>query len=497
MSERHEIAIIGTGFSGLGMAIKLKQAGFEDFVLLERAEDLGGTWRDNHYPGLCCDIPSHVYSFSYELNTKWTRGFAPGWEILDYIRKTAEKHGIEPHIRYGHEALDAAWDEGAQRWEIETPKGTISARVLISGAGGLADPKEPEIPGLERFQGKTFHSASWDHDYDLNGKSVAVIGTGASAIQFVPQIQPQVASLDLYQRTPPWIVPRFDHEITRPEHWALRWIPFAPRIVRWALYGVMEVRIVGFRNPRIMRPVMWLARRNIRRQVRDPELADKVTPDYTLGCKRVLISDDYLPALAQPNVDVITDGIREVRENSVVSEDGTEREVDAIIFGTGFHVADPPIAQRLRGRGGHSLSEVWREEGMEAHRGTAIAGFPNFFILLGPNTGLGHNSVVIMIEAQVNYVIQALEQMRGRDAATIEVRREVQDAFNEGVQGAMEGTVWTAGHCNSWYLDRHGRNRTLWPGSTLSFRRRVRRFEPAEFEIAAPEPAEERVPVRG
>ena len=492
--ETVRIAIVGSGFSGLGMAIRLKEAGIDDFVVLERADDLGGTWRDNHYPGLCCDVPSHVYSYSFELNPFWTRGFAPGWEILDYLRKCADKHGVLEHIRYRHEVLGASWREEARHWEIETAGGRFAARFLVVGAGALTDPSVPDLPGLGDFEGTTFHSAHWDHDHDLTGERVAVIGTGASAIQFVPQIQPQVEELYLFQRTPPWIIPRLDHEITRPEHWLLRWIPFAPALVRAVLYWLLEIRVLGFRNPWLMKAADRVARWHLRRQVPDPELRRKLTPDYTMGCKRILISDDYYPSLSRPNVEVITDGVEEIRKRSVVSGDGTEREIDTIIFGTGFHVVDPPIAEVITGSDGRTLADHWHGS-MQAYLGTAVAGFPNLFMMIGPNTGLGHNSMVFMIESQLNYILDCLRKMEENDADTVEVRREAQDAFNERLQASMQGTVWTAGHCKSWYLDDTGRNTTLWPTWSVSFRRRTRRFDPEAYELRnGSEAVGERVP---
>jgi cation diffusion facilitator CzcD-associated flavoprotein CzcO len=372
------IAIVGAGFSGLGMGIRLKQAGIHDFVVLERADDLGGTWRDNDYPGICCDVPSHVYSYSFQLNPFWTRGFAPQWEILAYLRHTAFKYAVPPHIRYHHEVLEASWDEDAQRWNIETTRGPFTADVLVCAAGPLSDPTVPDVPGLSDFEGKMFHSAQWDYEHDLSGERVGVIGTGASAIQFVPQIQPQVGQMYLFQRTPPWVIPRLDHQITWPEHWLLRWIPFAPALVRAVLYWTLESRVAGFRNPRLMKIANRVAQWHLRRQVADPGLREKLTPDYTIGCKRILISDDYYPSLTQPNVEVVTSGLNEVRKSSVVTGDGRELEVDTIIFGTGFHVTDPPIAQRVRGRGGRSLAEAWTPS-MQAYLGTTVAGFPNLF----------------------------------------------------------------------------------------------------------------------
>ena len=482
--ENVDVVVVGTGFSGLGMGVRLRQAGFEDFVLLERAEDIGGTWRDNDYPGCCCDVPSHVYSFSFALNPKWTRGFAPHHEIKQYLDDVADSFGLRPFIRYRHEVTGATWDEQARRWLVDTTEGRFCARALVSGAGALSDPMIPDIPGRETFAGAQWHSADWNHEHDLTGERVACIGTGASAIQFVPAIQPRVERLHLFQRTPPWIMPRWDHEITDVEHRLLK-LPFAPLVVRGALYWLLESRVIGFRRPRIMKAAARLAHWHLKRQVPDPELRRKLTPDYTMGCKRILISDDYFPSLTQPNVELVTDGIREIRPHSVVGEDGTEREVDTIIWGTGFRVIDQPIAERIRGRGGRTLAEHWRGQGMSAYKGTTVAGFPNFFFLLGPNTGLGHNSMVFMIESQINYVLDCLKTLRTRGAHLAEVRPQVQEHYNRELQSRLEGTVWTAGHCKSWYLDDSGRNTTLWPSFSFAFRRQTRRFDPDAYELAA------------
>jgi cation diffusion facilitator CzcD-associated flavoprotein CzcO len=477
-----DIAIIGSGFAGIGAGIRLQQAGFDDYAIFERAADLGGTWRDNHYPGCCCDVPSHVYSYSFELNPFWTRGFAPQWEIRDYLRHTAAKYGVTARIRFNHEVTDAAWDAEARRWRIETTGGAFTSRVLISGAGALSDPTYPDIPGLDDFAGKKFHSARWEHDHDLTGEHVAVIGTGASAIQFVPAIQPDVEQIHLFQRTPPWVIPRWDHQITGTEHFLLRWLPFAPALVRAVLYWTLELRVVGFRRPRIMKLADRVARWHLKRQVEDPELREKLTPDYTMGCKRILISDDYYPSLDRPNVEVVTEGIERVTESGVVTKDGREREVDTVIFGTGFHVTDPPIAERIRSHDGRSLAEHWAHS-MQGYKGTTVAGFPNLFFLTGPNTGLGHNSMIFMIESQVNYVIECLRTLRERGAAVVEVRRDAQDRYNDGLQRQMEGTVWTAGHCHSWYLDDTGRNTTLWPSFSYSFRQQTRSFDADAYEL--------------
>jgi cation diffusion facilitator CzcD-associated flavoprotein CzcO len=477
------VAIVGAGFAGLGMAIHLKREGRGDFAVLERADEVGGTWRANHYPGCCCDVPSHVYSYSFELNPDWTRGFAPQHEILEYLKRCSRKYGIRPHIRFGHDVEEARWNDAECRWEIRTSRGELTADVLVNAGGALSEPRDPDIPGLERFTGTSFHSAKWDHDHDLAGERVAVIGTGASAIQFVPAIQPEVGKLHLFQRTAPWVIPRFDHQITRAEHTLLR-IPGMPKAVRETLYWLLESRVVGFRRPRLMKLADRVARWHLKRQVGDRELRRKLLPGYIMGCKRILISDDYYPSLTHDNVEVVTDPIAEVRERSIVTQDGTEREVDTIVFGTGFSVTKQPIAKRIRGKDGRTLDEHWATT-MRAYKGTTVPGFPNFVIMTGPNTGLGHNSMVYMIESQLEYVLDCLRTVKARGARSFEVKPDAVERYNAALDRAMDGTVWTAGQCQSWYLDDTGRNTTLWPSYSYAYRRITRRFDPDAYELAA------------
>jgi cation diffusion facilitator CzcD-associated flavoprotein CzcO len=477
-----DVAIIGSGFSGLAMAVELKQAGREDFVILERGHDVGGTWRDNAYPGCACDVPSHVYSFSFAPNPEWSTTFSPQPEIHAYIQKVARDLGLVEHVRFGCEVEDAKWDSAAQRYEIRTSAGSMTARVLVSAAGPLSEPSIPDIKGLRDFKGTIFHSASWDHEHDLAGERVAVIGTGASAIQFVPKIQPEVGELHLYQRTAPWIMPRTERKITRAERAVYRRFPAAQRAMRTGIFWGRELIALPLLRHRLTPLLRKVGEAHLRKQVPDPELRARLTPDYEPGCKRLLISNTYLPALTQPNVSVLTDGIQEVRENSIVDANGVEREVDTIILGTGFHVTDLPIVQRLRDGDGRTLGEHWAD-GLSAHRGTTVAGFPNLFFLLGPNTGSGHMSVIFNAESQVSYVMGALEHMERAGAAAVEPRPEAQDAWNDSVQARMDGTVWTAGGCASWYLDANGRNTTLWPDFAFRFRQEVKRFAPAEHEL--------------
>jgi cation diffusion facilitator CzcD-associated flavoprotein CzcO len=486
------VAVIGAGFGGLGMAIRLRQEGITDFVVLERAGDVGGTWRDNTYPGCQCDIPSHLYSFSFAPNPDWTRFFPLQEEIWDYLRRCAREYGIEPHLHLETELDDAGWDDETARWTLRTSRGTLTAGVVVAAVGALSEPAVPPLEGLQDFAGTVFHSATWDHDHDLRGERVAVIGTGASAIQFVPRIQPLVDRLELFQRTPAWILPHPDRPVTERGRRLFRRFPATQRAMRAGIYAVLEARALGFTvEPRILRLAELQAERHLARQLPDPELRCALRPSYRLGCKRVLLSDDFYPAVAQPNVDLVRAPISRVTPSGIVTAEGAEHELDTIIFATGFRVSEMPAALRVHGRDGRSLAEAWRGS-PQAYVGTTIAGFPNLFMLMGPNTGLGHNSVVYMIESQIAYVLDALEAMRERAAATVEVRAEVQSAFNDELQRRLEGTVWMSG-CQSWYLDAHGRNTAIWPGFTFGFRRRTRRFEPADYllgtKTAAPEPA--------
>jgi cation diffusion facilitator CzcD-associated flavoprotein CzcO len=476
------IAIVGTGFAGLGLAIRLKEAGIEDFVLIERADDVGGTWQANTYPGCQCDVPSHQYSFSFAPNPGWTRTYSRQPEIWDYLRDLADRHDLRRHIRFGHELTAAAWDDERRHWNVDTSGGSWTAQVVVDATGPLSQPAAPKIRGLRRFEGALFHSAHWDHDHDLSGERVAVIGTGASAIQFVPRIAGQVGKLHVFQRTAPWILPHTDRPTTRVERRLFRTLPFLQKAVRASVYWARESFALGFiKDQRFMAGAERIAAAHLRRQVRDPELRAKLMPQFRLGCKRVLLSNHWYPALARPNVELVTEGIRAIRGNSIVLADGTEREVDTIILGTGFHVTDPPTAQLVRGRDGRTLAQTMAT-GVQAYLGATMSGLPNFFKLIGPNTGLGHNSMVFMIESQLRYVMDALRVMDEQDIATFEVRPEAMAAYNAQIQAMMPGTVWMSG-CASWYLDAEGRNTTLWPDFTFRFRRRTRRFDTRPYEL--------------
>ncbi|HVX20511.1 MAG TPA: NAD(P)/FAD-dependent oxidoreductase [Acidimicrobiales bacterium] len=490
--EPVDVVVVGAGFSGVGMAVRLRQIGVVDFVVLDRGPDAGGTWRDNTYPGAACDVPSHLYSFSFAPNPGWSRAYSPQAEIHRYLQGCVDRFGVGGHFRFGQDVVEAAYDEAAQRWWVRTATGTVlSARVLVWATGPLSEPLVPDLPGLDGFTGRLFHTAAWDHDYDLAGKRVAVVGTGASAVQLVPEIQPEVAELVVYQRSAPWVVPRNDRPIGRRRRRLYRAFPPARLAARAWAYLRLELLmgpIVRGRNDGRQALVERMAAGYRRRQVPDPVLRAKLEPDYRLGCKRVLISDDYYPALTRPNVDVVPAAVREVRGDTVVDEAGGRRQVDAVVLATGFRAAEPTFATRIRGAGGRRLSEAWAG-GMAAYLGCTVAGFPNLFMLIGPNTTLGHNSMVYMIESHLNYVAGAVAFLGRPGVGTVDVRPDVMDRFSDRVQRDMAGTAWVTGGCTSWYLDRRGRNTTLWPGTTYRFRRQTRRFHPADYVVRPPVPA--------
>ncbi|HET8602997.1 MAG TPA: NAD(P)/FAD-dependent oxidoreductase [Marmoricola sp.] len=481
------VLVIGAGFGGLGMAIKLDEAGFGDFLVVDKGDDVGGTWRDNTYPGAACDVPSQLYSFSFALNPGWSRSFSPQPEIQAYLRRTAREAGVLDRFRFGVEVLDCSWDEEARRWAVSTSAGDLTADLVVSASGALSEPRLPDIPGIEDFAGEVFHSARWDHRADLAGKRVAVIGTGASAIQIVPELARTVGHLDVFQRTAPWVMPRRDRAYSRAERLAFRFVPGLQRLYRTAIYWGRETFVPAFTiNPKIAAPAKKAALKNIERGISDPALREKVTPHFEIGCKRILISNDYYPALDRDNVDLVTDPIAEVTPTGIRTADGTLREVDVLVVATGFHTTDMPIAAHVKGREGRMLADAWREGGMTAYKGSTVHGFPNFFFIVGPNTGLGHSSMVFMIESQVAYVLGALQTMGERGIAALEPRAEVQDAWTADVQRRMRRTVWSTGGCASWYLDEHGRNTTLWPRATFTFRELLRRFDVEQYDVIAP-----------
>lgn len=476
--------VVGAGFSGVGTAIRLDEEGFGDYLVLERGETVGGTWRVNTYPGAACDVPSHLYSFSFAPNPSWSRSYSPQPEILRYLQGVAERAGVLGRFRFGVEVESLTWEESEQRWRAETSAGPVTATTVVTAAGGITEPRMPDIEGLEEFAGPVVHTARWDHDVEYAGKRVAVIGTGASAIQVVPELAREVAHLDVYQRTAPWIIPRGDHAYSRLQQLAFRRVPGLQRLSRLGIYLTQEAVAPAFTVvPGLAAPAETLCRRFIAAQVGDRDLAERLSPDYRIGCKRVLRSNDYYPALTRPHVDLVTDGIERVTPTGIVTRSGEHREIDVLVVATGFDVVHPPIAELVKGRRGSTLSDTWRESGLAAYKGTTIAGFPNLFMVFGPNTGLGHNSMIYMFESQIAYVLSALRLLDTTDAGTVEPRQDAQDRYNRRLQRRMRRTVWTTGGCSSWYLDEHGRNTTLWPRTTLAFRRALRTFDAEAYDV--------------
>jgi cation diffusion facilitator CzcD-associated flavoprotein CzcO len=483
-SQPAQIVIVGAGFGGLCLAIKLLEAGIRDFVVLEKGDEVGGTWRDNTYPGAECDVQSHLYSYSFEGKPDWSQRYA-GWrEIRRYILDATQKYGLRSYIRFGTEVAGAHFDIATARWAVRLKDGeTLAARHLVLATGPLHVPQLPQIRGLDRFRGKVFHSARWDHGYDLAGKRVASIGTGGSAIQYCPEIAPLVERLHVFQRTAAWVIPRDTRRYSEgAKRRFARW-PWWRKLHRARLYWTNESRVWPVFHSGLSRVFEAYARFFIRRQVKDPALRRRLTPDYTIGCKRVLVSNKWFPMFRRPNVELVTDRIREVTESGIVTEDGVERPVDCIILGTGF-VTDPRIYMRafpVTGLPGHQLAQDW-EEGAEAYYGISVSGYPNLHQLLGPNTGLGHNSVIFMIECQVHYILECLRELEARGADCLVLDPAAQAHFNQRVQKALEGTVWNSG-CKSWYQSADGRNFTIWPWSTWRYWLATRKVHASDYRF--------------
>lgn len=481
----NHIAIIGAGFGGLAAAIRLQKAGFDDFVLMDRAADIGGVWRDNTYPGAAVDVQCQLYSFSSALNPRWNNLFAKQSEIWDYLHDVVRRFELLPRLllNCGVEQLD--WDPARQVWRMMTTSGQRTATHVVVATGALSEPNSPRIPGMDDFAGAVFHSARWDHRIDFADQRIAVIGTGASAAQFIPAVQPITAHVTVFQRTPSWVLPRHDREIGTLKQRMLGALPGLQRVQRLRIYLKRERLLLGFRHPAFQKPAEFLARKHLESQVADPELRAKLLPDYRLGCKRVLISDDYLLALAKPNVTVVTDGILKVGADGITDGAGTHHQVDAIVLGTGFKTGRLPLTDCIRGADGMSMADKWADN-PTAYLGTTVAGFPNCYLISGPNTGLGHSSMIYMYESQANYIASTISYARAHAVTALEPTPKAQQDFAASVDRLSVGTVWTSGGCRSWYLNAGGRNTNLWPGSTFRYRRLTRRFNPDHYVLHGP-----------
>ncbi len=484
MGKDFPIAIIGSGFAGIGAAIQLKKAGIDSFTIFERANEIGGTWRDNTYPGAACDVPSHVYAFSFEQKPDWSRTFAESGEIQEYLLGLVEKWKLRSHLRLNTEIVDARFDEAGAKWTLTTDDDScVTARVVISGVGGLVDPSLPDIKGIESFGGEVFHTARWSHEHDLTGRNVAVIGTGASAVQVVPSIAPQVAKLSVYQRTPGWVLPKRDTIYTEAQKQRLARQPFRLRALRFVKYWLSELvgPMVFLDAPRLSAVGQAGSLAHLKASVKDPELRAKLTPNFQFGCKRILISSDYWSSFERENVDLVTEPIEEIRHDGLQTTDGVLHAADVIVLATGFDLGLANAPFPVTGRGGKTLAEAWKD-GAVAYKGMTVSGFPNWFILMGPNTGPGHTSVLVYTEAQIEHTLQAIQRIRRDDLAFVDVKQEVQDAYNARIQGRMKHMVWS--NCKSWYLNPDGSNHALYPGFAAEYALRARRFRASEYELA-------------
>ena len=483
MAAIHSVVIIGAGFGGLGMAIKLKAQGQDDIVIIEKGGDVGGCWRDNTYPGAACDVPSHLYSFSFERHYPWSRRFAPQREIFAYQQHCARKYDVYRHMRFNTEVAKASFDEAQGVWAITlTNDETIFARILITATGQLNQPAYPKMPGIDAFKGAHFHSARWDHSVDLKGKTVAVIGTGASAIQFVPEVTKVAGKVMLFQRSAAHVLAKPDRAYTEREHRILKKFPITQTLDRLKIYIANEARVLGFTSlQKAMALFEWQFKRQLKKFIKDPELREKLTPDYPIGCKRILMSNDYYPALAQDHVEVINQGISEVTATGVVDSEGKHHDVDVIIYGTGFQATDFLTPMTITGRDGIALNDAWKD-GAEAYLGITVNGFPNLFMLYGPNTNLGHNSIIYMLESQIHYVQQCIAAIDSQKLRSLEVRSLVQTNFNDRVQSKISDTVWNKG-CHSWYKTESGKNTNNWPGFTFNYRRQTDKLDLNDYDI--------------
>lgn len=483
---RTQTLIVGSGFSGLGMAMSLVRQGRRDFIILEKASSLGGTWRDNSYPGCACDVASHLYSFSFEPNSNWSRVFAPQTEILAYLQRCADKYSLQSHFRFSSEVVKAEYREALSEWWVTTQTGTVfCARYLVLGLGAFSRPATPNLSGMATFQGTVFHSAAWNHGHNLRGQKVAVVGTGASAIQLIPEVAKLAARVDVYQRTPAWVLPKPDAAVGPLLRHTFAKLPAVQRAYRYFIYAALESLCVGFSlHPKWMKLAAHIGKAHLRANISDAKLRQALTPNYLPGCKRILISNDFYQAMARPNVQLVTDSIDAVTPRGIRTRNGEERQVDTIIFATGFAITEPVMPIAVVGRNGTSLADTWRER-VSAYLGCTVNGFPNLFMLMGPNTGLGNNSMVFMIEAQIRYALQCMKETERRGSKAGEVLLSPQQRFNQALQKRIKRSVWATG-CQSWYLDKSGHNPTVWPGFTLEYWWQTRQLQPCHYRFDSP-----------
>lgn len=478
----YDTFIVGAGISGLAAAIKLKKTGYNNFKIIEKASRVGGTWRENTYPGCGCDVPSSLYSYSFAPSSRWSRLFAKQPEILEYLETVSDDFKITPRIEFNTALERATWDEEQQLWRLETTNGPYLAKTVVFATGPITEPQTPSIPGLESFKGEMFHSAKWNHDYDLTGKRVAVIGTGASAIQFVPQIQPRVKELHVFQRTAPWVLPKPDLPLGDTAKQAIERLPMIQQSWRKAVAGSLNVINFGLRNPRLLKPVNESAKHLLKLQIKDPKLRNDVTPDFLLGCKRILFANDYYPALQADNTTLIPSGLVEVDGNTVVAANGERRQVDVIIWGTGFDVSHPPIGSKVFNDRGERLADLWKNSSPEAYLGATIENVPNAFLILGPNV-LVYDSFISLAEAQLDYIIDGLWKIKEKNIGKLTIKPSVLKKHNERVQKNLQTTVFNAGGCSSYYLDQNGRNFAAWPWSLKKLKQRLNVFELEDYDV--------------
>ncbi|MGH3758471.1 flavin-containing monooxygenase [Actinophytocola sp.] len=482
--ESPDVLIVGAGFGGLGMAVRLREAGQPDFVVLEKSDGVGGTWRENTYPGCACDVASPMYSYSFAPNRSWSRLYSGQPEILDYIKRVVKEHDLERYIRYGCEAVSFRFDEVTDRWVVHTRSGQeFRPRIVVLASGVLHKPNVPDFPGVERYAGTVFHSADWDHSVDLAGKRIAVIGTGASAVQFIPEIARTAREVVVFQRNAHWLLPKADRPLSAFEHRMFAALPFTQRLYRMLAYWTHEVPVLAFLNPRFLKPLAAASRRMLEKQVPDPELRAKLEPSYTIGCKRILLTNDYLPALMRPNVDLTTSRIESFTETGIQTVDGAHHEADVVILGTGFTTGTRFADERISGLAGETIQDAWRD-GMTAYLGMTVSRFPNMFLIMGPNSGGGAQSILFVIENQIRYIVDCLRLMKSRRATRMEVRADVQRSFNAGIHAKLAKSVWNSGGCDSWFLDHTGHNRQSWPGTGTGYRRATRQPDARAFTLS-------------